>query len=226
MFACPSLTGRLVVLEPLRPDHVPALAAAAGGDRSTYAYTRVPDGEDDAAAYVAGALADAEAGRAVPFAVRRRVDDTVVGSTRFLDLDVFTWPPPSPPGRPSPAVGSYPTVAEIGSTWYAPGAQRTGVNTECKLLLLTHAFETWGCLRISFKTDARNQASRRAIERLGAHFEGIRRAHVAAVDGTVRDSAYYSILATEWPDVREGLRARLAAGPQPTGTPTGPNVRR
>jgi RimJ/RimL family protein N-acetyltransferase len=229
MFACPSLTGRLVVLEPLRPDHAPALAAAAGADRSTYGYTRVPDGIDAAAAYVAGARADAEAGRAVPFAVRRRADDTVVGSTRFLDLDVFTWPPPWPPGVPSPVPATRagaPTVAEIGSTWYAPSAQRTGVNTECKLLLLTHAFDTWGCLRISFKTDARNQPSRRAIERLGAQFEGIRRAHVAAVDGTVRDSAYYSILASEWPVARERLRARLAAGPQPTGAPTGPSVRR
>jgi RimJ/RimL family protein N-acetyltransferase len=200
-----TLTGRFVQLEPLSRAHVEELAAAAGPDRSSFGLTTVPDGVDGAAGargYVEAALARQATGRELPFAVRRREDDRIVGSTRFLDLDVFSGALPSD--------GTPPTVAEIGATWYAPSAQRTPVNTEAKLLLLTHAFEVWSVLRVSFKTDARNQASRRAIERLGAQFEGIRRAHVPASDGTVRDSAYFSILRDEWPPLRNRLIARLA----------------
>ena len=102
-----------------------------------------------------------------------------------------------------------PTVVEIGSTWYAASAQRTALNAEVKLLLLSHAFDVWEVLRVTLKTDARNERSRAAIERLGARHEGIRRAHTIASDGTVRDTAYYSIVAAEWPAVREGLRRRL-----------------
>jgi RimJ/RimL family protein N-acetyltransferase len=207
------LIGRFVRLEPLSLDHVEALAAAAAPDRSTFGLTTVPDGVDGARGYVEAALAQQATGRELPFAVRRLADEQIVGSTRFLDLDVFTWPAPSPSvsgAGPLPADDTPPTVAEIGSTWYAASAQRTAVNTEAKLLLLSHAFEVWSALRVSFKTDARNQASRRAIERLGAQFEGIRRAHVPATDGTVRDSAYYSIMQDEWPSVRDRLIARLA----------------
>jgi N-acetyltransferase len=144
--------------------------------------------------------------------VRHLETDRIVGTSRFLDLEVFSWPPPWPPGvasGSSPSDMTLPTVAEIGSTWYAPSVQRTGVNTECKLLMLTHAFEVWHTLRVTLKTDARNQRSRSAIQRLGAVFEGVRRAHVPASDGGIRDTAYYSILAEEWPAVRENLLARL-----------------
>jgi len=118
--------------------------------------------------------------------VRRLSDDRIVGSTRFWDLEVFVWPPPWPPGvahGPEPADDRPPSVVEIGSTWYAASAQRTGINTEVKLLQLTHAFEAWRVLRVTFKTDAR---SRTAIERLGAQVEGVRRAHSPAGDGTPR----------------------------------------
>lgn len=102
-------------------------------------------------------------------------------------------------------------MLEIGATWYAASAQRTAVNTDVKLSLLGHAFDTWGALRVTLKTDARNAGSRTAILRLGASFEGVRRAHLPAVDGTVRDTAYYSILRSEWPGVRELLVGRSAS---------------
>lgn len=207
-----TLQGRVVRLEPLDAGHATELAAAAGTDRGAYGYTKVPDGLDDAEVYVAEALAQRDAGRSVPFAVRRLADGAVVGSTRYLDLEVFVWPPRWPPGTPADVVPSDehpPTVVEIGSTWYGPSARGTAVNPECKLLLLGHAFEQWGVLRVTLKTDARNTASRGAIERLGARFEGVRRAHTLATDGTVRDTAYYSVMADEWPAVRQGLDARL-----------------
>ena len=198
------LAGTHARLEALSAAHVPGLAAAATEDRSSYAFTSVPDGQDEAAEYVRAALAEQAGGRVLPFAVVRARDDTVVGSTRYLDLEVL--------GRPGGAVpddARPPTAAEIGSTWYAASAQRTALNTEVKLLLLGHAFDGWQALRVTLKTDARNQRSRTAIERLGARFEGIRRAHTMATDGTIRDSAYYSIVRSEWPGVRTGLLSRL-----------------
>jgi len=207
-----ALTGSVVVLEPLSVAHVAGLAAAAAADRSTYGLTAVPDGEGGAAAYVAGVLAEQATGRALPFAVRRLADDLIVGATRYLDLDVLD-PVRGKPGKqgPVPSDASPPTVAEIGGTWYAPGAQRTAVNTECKLLLLRQAFHGWGAERVSLKTDARNDRSRRAIERIGATFEGVHRVHTVAYDGTLRDTAYYSIVAAEWPAIERALTARLQA---------------
>jgi RimJ/RimL family protein N-acetyltransferase len=199
-------------LEPLTRAHAAGLAAAAAEDRASYGYTWVPDGLDQAHSYVDAALAQQAAGRTLAWAVRRMDDDAVVGSTRFLDLEVFAWPPPWPPGvgsGPEPTPDRPPSVAEIGSTWYAASAQRTGINTELKLLLLTHAFDSWQVLRVTLKTDARNAASRRAIERLGAQFEGVRRAHTPASDGTIRDSAYYSIVRSEWPAVCADLTERV-----------------
>jgi N-acetyltransferase len=206
------LEGQRVRLEPLDDSHAPELAAAGARDRESYAFTWVPDGLADARRYVTAALAGRDSGRAVPFAVRHLESGQVVGSTRFLDLDVFTWPPPWPPGvgsGPEPSEENPPTVAEIGSTWYAASARRTAVNTECKLLMLRHAFETWRVARVTLKTDARNKASRAAIDRLGGRFEGVRRAHSLAQDGTIRDTAYFSIVAAEWPEVRDGLERRL-----------------
>ena len=133
--------------------------------------------------------------------------ERVVGATRFLDLAYWPNDPrtaPAPPdGRPAPSAG------EVGGTWLARSAQRTAINTEAKLLLLRHAFETWAVHRVTFKTDARNTQSRHAIQRIGATFEGIRRAHLPAVDGTIRDTAYYSILASEWAQIGQRLQEML-----------------
>lgn len=218
----PVLVGRRARLEPLRPEHAAALADAAR-IRDSYRYTWVPDGPADAVRYVEAALEHQATGRALVWAVRRLADQVIVGSTRFLDLEVFSWPPPWPPGvnqGPAPTAATPPSVAEIGSTWYSVDAQRSGINADVKLLQLTHAFEVWRVLRVSFKTDARNAPSRRAIERLGAQFEGIRRAHAAASDGTIRDTAYYSVTADEWPAVREALQRRLdGAGDFAQGRP-------
>ena len=212
MLSLETLEGFGVRLEPLSASHAEELAEASAGGRDSFGYTWVPDGVDDARAYIAAALDGRDAGREVPFVVRDLLTGRVAGSTRFLDLDVFTWPPAWPPGRgrgPEPSEGQPPSVAEIGSTWYGPSWQRTHVNTACKLLMLGHAFDAWHAVRVSLKTDARNKASRAAIERIGARFEGVRRAHVPATDGTIRDSAYFSILAPEWPAVRDHLRRRL-----------------
>ncbi|WP_315094315.1 GNAT family protein [uncultured Cellulomonas sp.] len=212
MLAPFTLTGRHVRLEPLDRSHVHGLSAAAAEDRGSYGFTWVPDGPDETARYVEAAVEHASSGRAVPFAVRRLSDGALVGSTRFLDLEVFQDPAPWPPGigvGGAPSDDNPPSVAEIGSTWYSASAQRTPVNTETKLLLLTHAFEVWRTLRVTLKTDARNTASRAAIERVGGRFEGVRRVHTVATDGGLRDTAYFSIVAAEWFTVRAGLVSRL-----------------
>lgn len=188
-----SLTGSHVRLERLGPAHLSGLVAAATEDRGNYGLTWVPADAGSMSVYIQQA---AEGPEALAFAVRRRRDGAVVGSTRFHDFVRWT-------GRREP------DAVEIGHTWYAGSAQRTAVNTESKLLLLTHAFETWQVARVSLKTDARNERSRAAILRLGARFEGVRRATNLAWDGTVRDTAYYSIVAAEWPEVRRALQARL-----------------
>jgi RimJ/RimL family protein N-acetyltransferase len=200
------LEGAHTRLEPLAATHAPELAAAAAGNRAAYAYTRVPDGPAETARYVDDALAEQAGGRVLPWAVRRLSDGRVVGSTRFMDMEVF-----GSAGQPAaaPEDDRPPSVLEIGSTWYGAAARRTAVNTDVKLTLLTHAFDVWRVLRVTLKTDARNAASRAAILRIGARFEGIRRAHLVASDGAVRDTAYFSITAPEWPEVREGLRRRL-----------------
>ncbi|HTW19181.1 MAG TPA: GNAT family protein [Mycobacteriales bacterium] len=199
-----------MTLEPLDLSHVEGLAAAAAQDRAAYGFTWVPTGPADTRGYVEAALIGQATGTSVPFAVRRCSDGALVGSTRFLDLAVFAstgaWVPGLP--GPEPSDQSPPTVAEIGSTWYSADAQRTGVNTDCKLLMLTHAFEVWCCKRVTLKTDARNARSRAAIERLGACFDGVLRAHSPASDGGLRDTAYYSILDAEWGSVRARLAAR------------------
>jgi RimJ/RimL family protein N-acetyltransferase len=202
----PVLEGEVVRLEPLEPRHATGLAKAAV-DRASYGYTWVPAGAQAALEYIAEALRERDRGAAVPFAVVLRDAEFVVGTTRFLDLQVFETS-----GVRLPVPGERPTVAEIGSTWYAAAAQRTAVNTECKLLLLGYAFEEWGVLRVTLKTDARNARSRAAIERIGAAFEGVRRVHIPASDGTLRDTAYYSIIRDEWPPIRARLVERMSAG--------------
>lgn len=200
----PILTGRRVRLEPLGLHHAPALAAASGADPSLYQWSPVPQGPDAARAYIETAMAARQAGTALPFATVRLADSKVVGSTRFFEMERWKWPAAHPRhGRGSP------DACEIGYTWLAADALRTAVNTEAKLLMLTYAFETWQVDRVCLHTDARNQRSRAAIERIGGKFEGVLRAHRMAADFIPRDSFRYSIVAAEWPEVKRTLADRL-----------------
>ena len=201
-----ALEGRAVRLEPLDLAHVPALAEAASGARDTYGFTLVPASPDEMRRYVEAALAEQAAARAVPFATVERASGRVVGSTRLFNIEFWAWPA----GNPNQRGAHLPDVAEIGWTWLAARAQRTAVNTEAKLLMLTHAFETWRVHRVSLMTDARNERSRQAILRLGARFDGVLRAARPASDGAIRDTAAFSILDGEWPAIKADLVARLA----------------
>jgi RimJ/RimL family protein N-acetyltransferase len=198
------LEGRHVRLEPLATDHVAGLTAAAARDPALYVWSYIPQGRADMAQYVESALAARASGSALPFAILRRADGTVIGSSRFFDIERWAWPAGHPEARQE-----RPDGCEIGYTWLGADAIRTAANTEAKLLMLTHAFESWGVKRICFHTDARNERSRAALLRLGAQFEGVLRAHRLAADLIPRDSARYSIVAAEWPGVRARLRARL-----------------
>ena len=195
-----TLTGQHVRLEPLSPRHAPQLADAAS-DRSSYGFTLVTEGTAAMERYIDGLLADAGRDSAMPFAQIRVADGAAVGCTRFMNITWYS-------GRTTPA------EVEVGGTWLAADAQRTPINTEAKILLLGQAFETWEVFRVAICTDARNERSRTAIERLGASFEGILRQHRPSLghDGTPglpRDTAAYSIIADEWPAVRDRLQARL-----------------
>jgi RimJ/RimL family protein N-acetyltransferase len=155
--------------------------------------------------YVDAALAARAAGTAFPFATVRQADGVVIGSSRFFDIERWGWPEGHPESR-----RTAPDGCEIGYTWLSPAAIRTAANTEAKLLMLTQAFEGWGVKRVCFHTDARNERSRAALERIGARFEGVLRAHRLSADLLPRDSARYSILAAEWPGVRAHLQGKLA----------------
>jgi RimJ/RimL family protein N-acetyltransferase len=186
-----TLTGRFVRLEPLTAGHIDALAEFAY-DPSLWLWTagRVTD-RASLAAYVDEALVAEANGTAIPFATVLRSENRVVGSTRFANISARD-------GR-----------LEIGWTWIAVPHQRTPVNTEAKYLMLRHAFETLGAVRVELKTHARNARSRAAMERIGAKFEGIHRKHMLQPDGSRRDTAWYSILDDEWPEVKTNLEARL-----------------
>jgi RimJ/RimL family protein N-acetyltransferase len=189
-----------VRLEPLALEHRDGLLSAATEPGTAAPLTWVPADVDAVTAYVDQALAEQAAGSSVPFATVAVEPARVVGSTRFMNIRAWEW---------SRATGN-PDVAEIGATWLAASARRTAVNTEAKRLQLTHAFEVWGVQRVELKTDARNTTSRAAIERLGAHFEGVLRSFQPASDGPrPRDTAMYSILAEEWPEVRARLDVAL-----------------
>jgi len=195
-----TLQGKHVRLEPLEHRHVDGLVAAAGDDASLYQWSPVPQGEAEATSYVDTALAWRDAASAVPFAIVRNEDGVILGSTRFWNLERWAWPQ----GHPSHGRG-VPDACEIGYTWLTRSAIRTAANTEAKLLMLRHAFEVWQVLRVCFHTDARNQRSRAALARIGGQFEGILRAHRMAADYIPRDSVRYSIVAAEWPEVKERL---------------------
>ena len=194
------LQGRHVLLEPLEHRHIDGLVAATAADPSLYQWSPVPQGKLEATSYVDTALARRDDGTAVPFATVRVDDGVVIGSTRFWNLERWSWPP----GHPRHGRG-IPDGCEIGYTWLTSSAIRTASNTEAKLLMLAHAFEVWQVLRVCFHTDVRNQRSRAALERIGGQFEGILRAHRMAADYTPRDSVRYSIVTAEWPTVKQRL---------------------
>jgi N-acetyltransferase len=196
-----TLSGAHVRLEPLSLHHAAALVEAGNRDRTSYGFTPVPPTREAMDAYIEGILADAARDLMVPFAQVRVADDVPVGCTRFMNLVWYQ-------GRDTPA------EVEVGGTWLAADAQRTPLNTEAKLLMLTQAFDRWGVFRVAICTDARNVRSRSAIERLGATFEGILRHHRMRTGdgvppGEPRDTAAYSILHAEWPTVRTNLESRL-----------------
>jgi RimJ/RimL family protein N-acetyltransferase len=203
---CPVLEGRHVRLEPMRHSHLKGLLAAAAGEPELYHWTIVPQAEEGMRRYVESAMAARDAGMAVPFVQVRVADRRVVGSTRFFDLDRWDWP-----ATHERHAGSTYDGCEIGWTWLAADAVRTGINTEAKLLLMTHAFERWKVLRVQLSTDARNARSAAAIERLGAKLDGRLRAQKLAADLTPRTSLRYTILREEWPEVRERLLGRLVS---------------
>jgi RimJ/RimL family protein N-acetyltransferase len=184
-----TLTGSRVRLEPLSERHAADLAEA-GGDAEIWRYMpRVPlAGVEDAREYVRSALAAAEDGSQVPFAIVEHSTERAIGSTRYLDIR-----------REHRGL-------EIGWTWLGRAWQRTAANTECKRLLLEHAFDALGALRVQLKTDARNSKSQRAIERIGGVREGVLRAHMVMPDGFVRDTVMYSITSAEWPGVKRKLQ--------------------
>jgi N-acetyltransferase len=186
-----TLFGRHVRLEPMHAEHEAGLQEAAGdGELWMLRVTSVPESEQTAL-YIANALMGQQDGAMLPFVVRLNATGRIVGSTRYHDI--------------VPAVER----VEIGYTWYARSVQRTAVNTECKLLLLTHAFETLACAVVGLRTDNFNFASQRAIERLGARKDGVIRHHAPRRDGTVRDTVMYSIIAGEWPEVKAQLQWHL-----------------
>lgn len=186
-----TLAGDLVVLEPLTPGHVADLThAVRDGELWRLWYTLTPSPEQ-MPGHVAQRLAQRDAGLLVPFTIRRASDGRIVGATNYTNIDA-----------------TVPRL-EIGGTWLAASAQRSGINTEAKLLLLAHAFEELGCVRVELKTHSLNFQSRAAIERIGAQFEGLLRQHLRLPNGLVRDTAMYSIVAHEWPMVRTHLRRLL-----------------
>ncbi len=186
-----ALEGHGIRLEPLTPNHQDGLAAAASDGRLWELwFTSVPEPQETKG-YISEALNGQKTGHMLAWAVRELVTGVIVGSTRYHDIAIQI------------------DRVEIGYTWYASRWQRSHVNTACKLLLLTHAFEALGCRVVGFRTDNFNFASQTAIAALGAKKDGVIRHHQARRDGTVRDTVMYSILAAEWPDVKRYLVARL-----------------
>ncbi len=186
-----TLTGAHATIEPLGPDHEQALErAAADGELWRLWYTTVP-APGKTGSYIATALDMRERLDAMPFVIREKASGEVVGCTRYFNVDATN------------------RRLEIGHTWYAKRVQRGPINTECKLLLLTHAFETLQCIAVEFRTHWFNHASRTAIERLGAKQDGVLRNHQLSADGTKRDTVVFSIIDGEWPAVKRHLRYQL-----------------
>ncbi|MCB1549204.1 MAG: GNAT family N-acetyltransferase [Hyphomicrobiaceae bacterium] len=186
-----SLEGTIASLVPLSRSHEGDLIEAAGdGALHRLWYTTVP-APDRVGAEIDRRLSLQVAGTMLPFAVLDRASGRAVGMTTYMNIDAANQ------------------RLEIGSTWYGKAVQRTGVNTECKLMLLAHAFESLGCIAVEFRTHIMNRASRQAIERLGAKLDGILRSHQRMANGTIRDTCVYSIIAPEWPAVKANLTWQL-----------------
>jgi N-acetyltransferase len=183
-----TLIGNIVRLEPLARGHLADLTLA-GKDERIWAFMRygILDNEEKMLDMIEDLLAHQARGTDLPFSVISRVSGRAIGMTRYLNIEAHN------------------RAVEIGGTWYAAEYQRTGVNTECKFLLLQYAFEQLDCIRVQIKTDLRNERSQRAIERIGAVREGVLRDHMILPDGVVRSSVYYSVLAREWPAVKAHL---------------------
>jgi len=193
------LRGELVALEPLAPEHSEGLWEAAQAEEIWTWLTKLNSNRELFDRWFASSLEATREGREGVFAIRELGDGALVGSSRFLNV------------RPADR------VVEIGWTWFNPRVWRGGVNVETKLLQMTHAFERLGCVRVEFKTDARNERSRRAIAALPARFEGVMRKHMIVPGVGQRDSAYFSVIDAEWPAVRANLERRLAAASPPAG---------
>jgi RimJ/RimL family protein N-acetyltransferase len=189
------LEGSIVVLEPLGEQHAEELWEAAQASEIWDWLVNLNASRELFDYWLEASIESASEGSEGPFATRMRSSGKVVGSSRYLNV--------RPPDR----------VVEIGWTWLNPRAWRTGANVEAKLLMLTHAFETLDCVRVEFKTDARNERSRAALAAIPARFEGVLRSHMIVPDVGRRDSAYYSVIDSEWPAVRDNLRRRLAGAP-------------
>ena len=187
-----TLHGSVIRLEPLSLTHAPDLTIA-GRDESIWLYMLYGniESEGDMRNWISDLLDRQSQGTDLPFAVIHLGSGRAIGATRYLDI------------RPQHR------GLEVGGTWYSPEFQRTAVNTECKYLLLSHAFERLGCIRVQFKTDLRNLRSQRALKRIGAIKEGILRNHIVTPEGTIRDSVYFSILDSEWPAVKINLERKL-----------------
>ncbi len=183
-----TLEGDRVRMEPMTADHLDALCLAGGFDELWQLTAVNASKREEMKAYVDAALADAAKGVALPFVTIDKPSGRVIGSSRFGNID--------PPNR----------KVEIGWTWITPAFQRTHVNSEAKLLMMTHAFEVWNCVRVELKTDVLNMKSRNAMLRIGATEEGVLRKNQLTQGGRYRDSIYFSVLDTEWPSVKERLR--------------------
>ena len=193
-FAPVTLTGSVVRLVPVRPEHSSLFwEAAKNGREEIFRWFPIPmDSPEDFQRLVDRSLDEQGRGLCVPFATEVRESGVVIGSTQFMNIDPANH------------------RVEIGTTWIVPEWQRTGVNTEAKYLMLRQAFEEWGCRRVEFKTDALNQRSRDAIRRIGAREEGTLRRHMAAQNGRQRDSVYFSIIDSEWLEVKARLEKMLS----------------
>lgn len=198
------LIGNYLRLEPMELFHLEGLVKAAAGNERLFKWTTVPQGAEAMSAYIMTALEQRENGTAMPFVIVSNKDNNIKGSTRFWNIAYWLWPEHTRGyGRNTP------DVCEIGHTWLTQSVIKTGINTEAKFLMLRHAFEYWKVWRVNFTTDVRNERSMAAIERLGARFEGVIRAERMGADFTIRDSARFSIILSEWSEIKHRLQEYL-----------------
>jgi N-acetyltransferase len=194
-------TGRYVQLELAATRHIDDVLSAVGSDRSSYEWVDAPRTYDEVCDAIRVNFESPETASKMAFTVRRLTDQQIVGMTHYVSLERWNGPDTSP------------NLVEIGNTWLNPSALHSPIDTESKLLLMTHAFETWGAERVQIRTDSRNDRSRRALLRIGMQFEGILRSAQPGMGdmgrGTIRDTAVYSVLSSDWPTMKAGLNARL-----------------